>query len=110
MEVRTMKVSLIRLASLAMLLCLSSFAYSKDDESKTQRKSNGSKERPVENASVKTSRNEEVRKEDQDGQYWFNKGYSLHQSDHYIEAIEAFTQAISFRYRQATCMYNVACG
>ena len=34
----------------------------------------------------------------------------MHQADHYIEAIEAFSHSIGLGYRQATAMYNVACG
>src|SRR6185369_8393172 len=106
---RTMKVSLNRFASMAVVLCLSSIAYS-HDESNSQNKSNAKKDGPVQNASIKNSRNEDVPKEAQDGQYWFSRGYELHQSDRYVEAIEAFTHSISLRFRQATCMYNVACG
>ena len=45
-----------------------------------------------------------------DGQYWFNRGYELHQSDRYQQAIEAFAHSIDLGYRQATAMYNIACG
>src|SRR5262249_21869553 len=48
--------------------------------------------------------------EAQDGTYWFNRGYLLHQSDKYVEAIEAVTRSIALNYRQATSMYNIACG
>ena len=105
-----MKVSLKRLASLAVILGLSLTAYSRDDEKNTQRKSTGQKDEAVQKASLKTRGNEDVPKESQDGQYWFSRGYALHQSDRYVEAIEAFTRSISLRFRQATCMYNVACG
>jgi len=105
-----MKFSLKRLASLAVILGLSLTAYSRDDEKNTQRKSTGQKDEAVQKASLKTPRNEDVPKEKQDGQYWFSRGYALHQSDRYVEAIEAFTRSISLRFRQATCMYNVACG
>src|SRR5262245_841495 len=44
-----------------------------------------------------------------DGAYWFSRGYSLHQSNRYVEAIEAFSHSIGLGHRQATCMYNVAC-
>src|SRR6185436_19548011 len=89
---------------------LSLTAYSRDDEKNTQRKSTGQKDEAVQKASLKTRGNEDVPKESQDGQYWFSRGYALHQSDRYVEAIEAFTRSISLRFRQATCMYNVACG
>ncbi|HST22961.1 MAG TPA: tetratricopeptide repeat protein [Blastocatellia bacterium] len=45
-----------------------------------------------------------------DGQYWFNRGYEFHQSDRYQQAIEAFAHSIDLGYRQATAMYNIACG
>jgi tetratricopeptide (TPR) repeat protein len=105
-----MKVSLNRLALLAAVFCLSLTAYSQPDDSNAQHKSGGSKDRPVQNATLRNSRNEDVGKEGHDGQYWFSRGYELHQADRYIEAIEAFTHSISLRFRQATCMYNVACG
>lgn len=105
-----MKLSLKRLALLVVISCMSLPVYSQPDQSNAQRKSNGEKDAPVQNASLKNSGNEEGRKEVQDGQYWFSRGYELHQSDRYIEAIEAFSHSISLRYRQATCMYNVACG
>lgn len=105
-----MKVSLKRLAFLILLSCTAVPVYSQHDELNGQSKSGKSKVTTVENASLKNSRNEDGRKEVQDGQYWFSRGYELHQSDRYIEAIEAFSHSISLRYRQATCMYNVACG
>ena len=53
----------------------------------------------------------EVRDNDsRDGQYWFNRGYEFHQSDRYQQAIEAFAHSIDLGYRQATAMYNIACG
>ncbi|MGA9769130.1 MAG: tetratricopeptide repeat protein [Blastocatellia bacterium] len=45
-----------------------------------------------------------------DGQYWFNRGYELLQSDRYQQSIEAFAHSIDLGYRQATAMYNIACG
>lgn len=63
----------------------------------------------VQNASYHKTKDDD-KKQAQDGEYWFSRGYALHQSDHYIEAISAFTKAIGLRYRQATSMYNVACG
>jgi Flp pilus assembly protein TadD len=50
------------------------------------------------------------RREPSDGQEWFSRGYELHNSDRYPEAIEAFKRAIDLGYRKATAMYNVACG
>jgi tetratricopeptide (TPR) repeat protein len=45
-----------------------------------------------------------------DGAYWFKRGYELHYSDRVVEAIDAFAQSIGHGYRQATSMYNIACG
>jgi Flp pilus assembly protein TadD len=45
-----------------------------------------------------------------DGEEWFARGYRMHGSDRYPEAIEAFKHAIDLGYRQATAMYNIACG
>ena len=68
------------------------------------------KQDSVLNASLRTSKDEDGKDETRDGAYWFGRGYSAHQSDRYIEAIEAFSQSIRLRHRQATSMYNVACG
>jgi tetratricopeptide (TPR) repeat protein len=105
-----MRLSLKRLASLVAISCIALPVYSHPDELNSQRKSDKPKEKPVQSASLRDSRNEDGKKEVHDGQYWFSRGYELHQSDRYIEAIEAFSHSISLRYRQATCMYNVACG
>ncbi|HEU4389125.1 MAG TPA: tetratricopeptide repeat protein [Blastocatellia bacterium] len=48
--------------------------------------------------------------EGHDGRYWFDRGYQLHQSERYVDAIEAFSHSIGLGYRQATSLYNVACG
>ncbi|MEK6286964.1 MAG: tetratricopeptide repeat protein [Acidobacteriota bacterium] len=105
-----MKSNLKRLAFLIVLSCISLPVYSQPDESNAQRKSDQSKDASVHNASIRNAKNEDDTKEVRDGEYWFSRGYALHQADHYIEAIEAFTRSISLRHRQATCMYNVACG
>ena len=63
----------------------------------------------VESSRVKVVESENENPE-QDGPYWFNRGYALHQSDHYVEAIEAFSHSIGLGYRQPTAIYNVACG
>ncbi|MFY9553169.1 MAG: tetratricopeptide repeat protein [Blastocatellia bacterium] len=102
-----MKLNLNRLASLCVVLCLSLTAYSRPDEN-AKRKSEKSKDETVQNAKLKVR--SEDNKETQDGEYWFKRGYAAHQSDKYIEAIEAFTHSIGLKYRQATAMYNVACG
>lgn len=105
-----MTISMKRLASLVAISFISLPVYSHPDESNAQRKTDQSKDTPVQTASLRNSRDEDGRKEAHDGQYWFSRAYELHQADRYIEAIEAFSHSISLRYRQATCMYNVACG
>ena len=49
-------------------------------------------------------------RESRDGEYWFSRGYEMHQSDHYQQAIEAFAHSIDLGYRMPTAMYNIACG
>jgi len=49
-------------------------------------------------------------KEPCDGEYWFSRGYELHQSGHYQQAIDAFAHSVDLEYRQATAIYNIACG
>lgn len=65
-------------------------------------------------ASARNASQHKVKKvgnnESRDGQYWFSRGYELHQSDRYQQAIEAFAHSIDLNYRQATAMYNIACG
>jgi Flp pilus assembly protein TadD len=74
------------------------------------RESDKSKRAPVQNAAVWMTEDVDGKNENRDGAYWFNRGYALHQADHYIEAIEAFSHSIGLGYRQPTAMYNVACG
>jgi tetratricopeptide (TPR) repeat protein len=45
-----------------------------------------------------------------DGEEWFARGYQMHNSDRYPEAIEAFKRAADLGYRKGTAMYNIACG
>ena len=64
------------------------------------------------------SQNEQGTKDDQwnqkessrDGAEWFGRGYALHYSAQYQEAIKAFMRAVALDYRPATAMYNIACG
>jgi tetratricopeptide (TPR) repeat protein len=105
-----MKVRLKRLALLALLSCISLPVYSRPDDSNAKRKSDQSKDASVRNESLRRFANEDGKKEDHDGAYWFGRGFTLHQADNYIEAIQAFSHSISLGYRQATSMYNVACG
>jgi tetratricopeptide (TPR) repeat protein len=108
-----MKTNLIRLAVLALFSIVSLTVYSQtqrrsDESDKTARGS--AKNAALRMMKEENPKNEDRKNETRDGEYWFNRGYSLHQSDHYIEAIEAFSQSIGLGYRQATAMYNVACG
>jgi tetratricopeptide (TPR) repeat protein len=45
-----------------------------------------------------------------EGEEWFARGYQMHNSDRYQEAIQAFMRAVALDYRTATAMYNIACG
>ncbi len=56
------------------------------------------------------SKDESSRREPQDGEEWFGRGYEFHNSDRYPEAIEAFKHAMDLGYRRSTAMYNIACG
>lgn len=106
-----MKANLKRLALLALVSIVSLTVYSQSSRgSNGLRESDKSKRRSVGNTSPRTAKNEDGKNETRDGEYWFSRGYALHQSDHYIEAIEAFSHSIGLGYRQATSMYNVACG
>lgn len=49
-------------------------------------------------------------KEELNGEEWFARAYSFHQSDRYAEAIESFKHALDLGYRKPTAMYNIACG
>jgi Flp pilus assembly protein TadD len=105
-----MNPNLKRLGLLALLSIISLPVYLRAGGSNGLRQSNKSKREVVANASMRKSKDEDGTKDVRDGEYWFSRGYALHQSDHYIEAIEAFTHSIGLGYRQATAMYNVACG
>lgn len=104
-----MKVTINRLALLFVVLIMSLPINSQSRDETKERKLDKTKE------SIVQSERREVAKGDSDqdghdGEYWFNRGFELHQSDHYVEAIEAFSHAIGLGYRQATAIYNVACG
>lgn len=106
-----MKANPRQLGLLALLLSISLPGHSQ-----ALRGNNGlrgtdkAKRESVENPNPRTAKVEDGKNETRDGEYWFSRGYALHQSDHYIEAIDAFTRSIGLGYRQATAMYNVACG
>jgi Flp pilus assembly protein TadD len=103
-----MKANLRLLTLLALISMLSLTGYSQSTTT-VKRESTITKHSYVENTRGRTT-SDDKKTETEDGAYWFNRGYTLHQSENFIEAIQAFTRAIGLRYRQATSMYNVACG
>ena len=106
-----MKANLKRMALLALIATVSLTGYSQSPRgTKGLHDSDKAEHGSVQNAGLRMAKNEDGKNETRDGEYWFSRGYALHQSDHYIEAIEAFTHSIGLGYRQATSMYNVACG
>lgn len=105
-----MKTNLKRLALVALVSLISLTVYSQSRESRVPREQHKSKVSPVQQSDQLMARDEDGKHETRDGAYWFNRGYSLHQSERFIEAIPAFTESIRLGHRQATSMYNVACG
>lgn len=109
-----MKTSLKRLALPALLLSMSLSAYSQAPRgSGGLREPDKSKRATVQTTNLRRVayiKDMEDEKDGHDGAYWFNRGFELHQSNRYIEAIEAFSQSIALNHRQATAMYNIACG
>jgi|GEM_PF-1571012 len=104
-----MKGTLKRMALMFVVLGLSLSTYARPADEKRVRKTDKVKQMTIESSRVKVVESENENPE-QDGPYWFNRGYALHQSDHYVEAIEAFSHSIGLGYRQPTAIYNVACG
>src|SRR5258706_15988502 len=97
-----MKPNLNRLALLALLSIISLPVYSQSPRGSSRlRESDKSKRASVQNAGLRLTKNEEGKNETRAGEYWFNRGYALHQADHYIEALEAFSHSICLGYRQA---------
>ncbi|HSE37699.1 MAG TPA: tetratricopeptide repeat protein, partial [Blastocatellia bacterium] len=105
-----MRTNVKRLALVAMVSVISLTVYSQSRDSNVRRETHKSKDLTVQKSGQLMARNEDGKHETQDGAYWFSRGYALHQSDRFIEAIQAFTESIRLRHRQATSMYNVACG
>lgn len=101
-----MKMNLTRLILLVLVSGLAAVGFSQTRE---RQKSEKTKRMSVENASLRSVSNDGDN-ENRDGSEWFSQGFSLHQSGHYVEAIDAFSHAIGLGHRQPTCMYNVACG
>jgi Flp pilus assembly protein TadD len=110
-EAETMKANLKPMAIVALVSIVSLTGYSQGAlGAKGMRESDKARSGSDEKARLRTPKDEDGKNEIRDGAYWFSRGYALHQSDHYIEAIEAFTHSIGLGHRQATAMYNVACG
>lgn len=106
-----MKTNLKRLALVALVSIVSLTVYSQSPRGSSKvGEPDKLKRKSVQKENVLLARNEDGKHATRDGEYWFGRGYSLHQSDRYIEAIEAFSHSIALGHRQATSMYNVACG
>ena len=105
MSTRTVK-------SLALLFLFSviSAPTTRPQADNQPRKSSDSLMSDRERTSRKETNDEWSRREPRDGEEWFRRGYELHSSDRYPEAIEAFKHAVDLGYRKATAMYNIACG
>jgi Flp pilus assembly protein TadD len=71
---------------------------------------NASQRATVQRVSERRTQVKDSDKESRDGAYWFGRGYELHQTNRYQQAIEAFVHSIELGHRQATAMYNIACG
>jgi tetratricopeptide (TPR) repeat protein len=108
-EAKTMNGTLKRMALMFVIVGLSLPIYARPADEKRVQKTDKVKQMTVESSRVKVNDSENENTQ-QDGPYWFNRGYALHQSDHYVEAIEAFSHSIGLGYRQPTAIYNVACG
>ena len=102
-----MKVTPKKLALIFAMVGLSVTVYSRPFDEKRGQKTNKLKEMSISDSARVKSVDDSA---EHDGPYWFNRGYALHQSSHYVEAIEAFSHAIGLGYRQPTSIYNVACG
>jgi tetratricopeptide (TPR) repeat protein len=107
-----MKMSWKRLALPALLLSMSLSGYSQEPSASSGlRKSDTPRPVQVSNLrKVEDIKGVKDEKNGHDGAYWFNRGFELHQSNRYVEAIEAFSQSIALNHRQSTAMYNIACG
>jgi tetratricopeptide (TPR) repeat protein len=110
-EAETMKANPMRLTLLALVSIVSLTVYSQSPrESNALRDSDKAKRGSIKETTPRMAKDNDGKNETRDGEYWFSRGYALHQGDQYIEAIEAFSHSIGLGYRQATSMYNVACG
>jgi tetratricopeptide (TPR) repeat protein len=105
-----MKASLIGVAILVLLSSMTLPGYSQSPRGSSGLRDSDKKRTSVQTSNARDLKDLKDEKDGHDGGYWFSRGYELHQSDHYVEAIEAFSHSIALGYRQATAMYNVACG
>ncbi|HEV7472694.1 MAG TPA: tetratricopeptide repeat protein [Pyrinomonadaceae bacterium] len=101
--------TLIRLA-LLLLLAVISAPVSRPQEKDDSKKSEQAAASHQEWRSKQDAKDEWSRKEPQTGEEWFARGYEMHNSDRYPEAIEAFKCAADLGHRRGTAMYNIACG
>jgi tetratricopeptide (TPR) repeat protein len=96
--------------SLSLLLLFSVISTptirSQNDKTKKSEAAVSDQERTREVAKSDWSKKEPPR----DGEEWFARGYQMHGSDRYLEAIDAFKRAADLGHRKATAMYNIACG
>src|SRR6185295_6854247 len=83
---RTMKGTLKRMALMFAVLGLSLSTNARPADEKRTQKTDKVKQMTIESSRVKVVESENENPE-QDGPYWFNRGYAFHQSDHYVEAI-----------------------
>ena len=101
--------TLIRLA-LVLLLAVISAPVTRPQDTDDSKKSDKSSASKKERSSKHDENGEWSQRVPQDGEEWFGRGYELHSSDRYPEAIEAFKHAAELGHRRSTAMYNIACG
>ena len=97
-----MRKNLERFALVLLLLCLASSALAQSHDVLPRATLQTASEQRTK---VKVSETEPA-----NGTYWFSRGYELHQSGQYLQAIPSFAHAAEFGYRPATALYNIACG
>lgn len=103
---RTKSFSTLALLTVFLVVCFSTIRSQTNDKAKKTRESSF-----AEKGWTKEDTKQEVSAEPpREGQEWFARGYRLHNSNRYQEAIEAFMRAVALDYRSATAMYNIACG
>src|SRR5215216_7567701 len=101
------RLPLLLLLSIVLLPAARALA---SDESKTFDENARSSPSSMQGVGKQKAKDDSGGKQYRDGGEWFGRAYELHQSDRYQEAIEAFKHSIELGYREATAMYNIACG